>query len=308
MFSQTGQKQARKSGRAEGDNSVILPGFQAKDFRSLKQILDRLYRDYDFEGRVLHDPIEFPHQFKRPEDIEISGFIAACFAYGRVELFKPVIKKILSAMGDSPYDFLREFSLKKQRRLFSGISYRFNKNDDILCLLYVLSMLVTQYGTIEAAFKNNYRDSDPDTGNGLTGLMGILLSTDVSPVYGENIKPPGFRQLLPSPANGSACKRTCLFLRWMVRCADIDFGIWKDVPGNKLVIPLDTHIARISKCLGFTRRSSQDWEMAVEITGALKKLDPADPLKYDFALCHQGIAGLCSKMKCSECKLFNVSF
>ena len=276
--------------------------------KSLKQILDRLYRDYDFEGRVLHDPIEFPHQFKRPEDIEISGFIASCFAYGRVDLFKPVIKNILSVMGESPYAFLREFSLKKQGHLFSGIKYRFNKNDDIVCLLYVLNRVITGYGSIEAAFKSNCRDDDPDTGNGLAGLVNVLLSTDVSPVYGKDIKPPGFRQFLPSPASGSACKRICLFLRWMVRDADIDFGIWKGVPGNKLVIPLDTHIARISRCLGFTGRSSQDWKMAVEITEALKKLDPVDPLKYDFALCHQGIAGLCSKMKCSECKLFNVGF
>jgi len=274
--------------------------------KSLKQTLDRLYREYDFEGRVLHDPIEFPHQFKRPEDIELSGFIASCFAYGRVDLFKPVIKNILSVMGESPYGFLREFSLKKHGPLFSGIKYRFNKSDDIVCLLYALNRVIKKYGSIEAALKSSYRDDDPDTGNGLAGLVNVLLGTDVSPVYGKDIKPAGFRQFLPSPASGSACKRICLFLRWMVRDADIDFGIWKGIPGSKLVIPLDTHIARISKCLGFTKRSSQDWKMAVEITGALRKLDPSDPLKYDFALCHQGIAGLCSKMKCAECKLLNV--
>ena len=91
----------------------------------------------------------------------------------------------------------------------------------------------------------------------------------------------------------------------MIRKRDIDFGIWKGIPENKLIIPLDTHIARISRCLGFTKRRSQDWKMAVEITNALKKLDPGDPLKYDFAMCHYGIAGLCSSkdnIKDSRCR------
>ena len=95
-----------------------------------------------------------------------------------------------------------------------------------------------------------------------------------------------------------------MFLRWMIRDRDIDFGIWKGIPKNKLVIPLDVHIARISRCLGFTLRSTQDWKMAVEITEFLKTMDPEDPVKYDFALCHQGIAGVCSAMHCDECALF----
>jgi uncharacterized protein (TIGR02757 family) len=94
-----------------------------------------------------------------------------------------------------------------------------------------------------------------------------------------------------------------LFLRWMIRDKDIDFGIWKGIPKNKLIIPLDTHIARISRCLGLTKRASQDWKMAEEITGALKTLDPEDPLKYDFALCHQGISGVCSARHCDDCGL-----
>ena len=91
-----------------------------------------------------------------------------------------------------------------------------------------------------------------------------------------------------------------LFLRWMVRDRDIDFGLWKGIPGNLLVIPLDTHIARISRCLGLTGRRSRDWKMAVEITENLKRLDPEDPLKYDFALCHQGITGLCREGACGK--------
>ncbi len=268
---------------------------------SLKQTIDRLYNTYDFKDRILHDPIEFPHQYKRPEDIEISGFIASCFAYGRVDLFKPVVKKILSIMGKGPHDFLLSFNLKKQGDLFSGVKYRFNENEDILCLLYVLNRALKKYESIEAMFKKRYKDTDANIGEGLGGFIHGLIAVDTSPVYNENIKPAGFLQFLPSPEKGSACKRMNLFLRWMIRDRDIDFGLWKGIPKNKLVMPLDTHIARISKCLGFTERKSQDWKMAVEITESLKRFDPDDPLKYDFALCHRGISRVCSKMTCGEC-------
>jgi uncharacterized protein (TIGR02757 family) len=96
-----------------------------------------------------------------------------------------------------------------------------------------------------------------------------------------------------------------LYLRWMIRDRDIDFGLWQGIPKDKLIIPLDTHIARIGKCLGLTERSSADWKMAAEITASLKRLDSSDPLKYDFALCHQGIAGVCSAKKCEGCSLFS---
>jgi len=125
-------------------------------------------------------------------------------------------------------------------------------------------------------------------------------------VYGRNIHPSGMTQFFPSPAKGSACKRINLFLRWMVRDKDIDFGLWRSIPANRLVIPLDIHIARISRCLGFTKRASADWKAAIEITEALKKLDPADPLKYDFALCHHGISGVCrgrNNPGCRDCAL-----
>jgi uncharacterized protein (TIGR02757 family) len=150
-----------------------------------------------------------------------------------------------------------------------------------------------------------YRPDAPDIREGLSGFVAALLDVDTSPVYGKDVRPAGLRQLFSSPVNGSACKRANLFLRWMVRDRDIDFGIWKAVPKNRLIIPLDTHIARISRCLGFTERKSQDWKTAVEITEALKRIDPEDPLKYDFALCHHGISGVCRGMResaaCKKC-------
>lgn len=271
---------------------------------SLKQTLDRLYEQYNFKDRLCFDPIEFPHRYKRREDIEVVGFISSCFAYGRVDLFKPVLGTLFEKMGRHPYDFLLTFNVKKQRDKFLGLYYRFNRNEDIIALLYVLSGLLKRYGSIELLFKKHYRNDDPTIGNGLVGFIEASLGINTAMVYGEITKPFGFLQFFPSPAQGSACKRMNMFLRWMVRDRDIDFGIWKGIPKNKLVIPLDVHIARIAKCLGFTRRSSQDWKTAVEITEALKRFDPEDPLKYDFALCHQGITGVCKKMHCKECRLF----
>lgn len=275
--------------------------------KEVKRLLDKFYNEYNFKEKILHDPIELPHRYKRLEDVEAAGFIASCFAYGRVDLFKPIIEKILSMMGCSPYDFLREFKAK-QERLLQGIKYRFNENRDIICLLYISGELLRRHKRIESVFKDFYKKDNADIGNALTGFIDYILGIDTSEVYGSNIRPNGLIQFFPSPMRGSACKRMNLFLRWMIRDKDIDFGIWKGIPKNKLIIPLDTHIARISKCLGFTKRSSRDWKMAVEITDAFKKLDPEDPVKYDFAMCHYGVSGFCGPERdkntnCDRCLL-----
>ncbi len=269
----------------------------------LRKVLDKFYRNYDFWDRLSHDPIKFPHRYKDPRDIEVSAFIASSFAYGKVELFTAVVERVLASMGKSPHDFLLGFDVKKDSKLFLGIKYRFNENGDIICLLFLLHNILKKYYSLENAFRTFYSPDDPDVGRGLTGLMDAFMNTDTSQVYGKDLRPPGLGQFFPSPAKGSACKRANLFLRWMVRDRDIDFGIWKGIPKNKLIIPLDTHIARISRCLGLTARRTQDWKTAAEITRALKKLDPDDPMKYDFALCHHGISGMCRGMREEEgCK------
>ena len=275
----------------------------------LKTILNRYYREYNFRQRLLHDPIEFQHRYKKGGDIEMAGFLACCFAYGRIGLFKPVVEKILSIMGESPHDFLLHFSVARQARRFQGMQYRFNRNQDIICLLFMLQIILRKDNSLENVLMKHYRATDENIGNSLTALMDRFLSVDTTKIYGRNIKPSGLKQFFPSPAKGSTCKRSTLFLRWMIRDRDIDLGIWKNIPKNKLVIPLDTHIMKISRCIGLTKRNAADWKTAVEITESLKKFDPADPLKYDFALCHHGISGLCrgkrDRSVCSECVFRN---
>jgi uncharacterized protein (TIGR02757 family) len=277
---------------------------------SLKKTLDRFYKDFNFKERVKHDPIEFPHKYSDPDDIEVAAFISACFAYGRVDLFKPVIDNILKPGAKHPAEFISNFSLKKDSKYLKDISYRFNKEKDILCLIYIMSKAMKKYGSFKDLFYRHYESGHDDIRNALTGLVEFLTGINTTPVYGSNISPPGLKQLLPSPKTGSACKRMNLFLRWVVRNKDIDFGIWDRISPSKLIIPLDTHIARISRCLGLSKRKSPDWKMAKEITESLKVLDSKDPLKYDFALCHHGISGLCKGMKssqgCSDCSLLPV--
>lgn len=277
----------------------------------LKESLDNFYKSYNLTERINSDPIEFPHRYKRPQDIEVVGLIASSLAYGKVTLFKPVLERIFKVMGESPSDFLLHFDIKKNVPLFTDIKYRMNKNEDILCLIYLVSAVLKEHGSLKRLFMSFYNPMDDDIGPALSGFVDYFLKIDTSAVYGKDIMPFGLLQFLPSPVKGSTCKRFNMFLRWMVRSGDgVDFGIWNHVPPSKLIIPIDTHIARISRNISLTNRKSVDWKMAKEITENLKIFDPNDPVKYDFALCHMGISGECPTMpsieKCKRCNLSDI--
>lgn len=274
---------------------------------ALKQKLDALYDDYDFKARIESDPISLPARYTDKADIEAAGLIAASLAYGRVGLFLPVATKLLERMGEHPAEFAGSASPKELIDLTEGLAYRFQRSEDLAAFIYSIGGMIREFGGIEAAFMEGMSPEAVDTGEALARFVAQLAKVDTSAFYsnkeGSGAPSRGLRQLMPSPATGGAAKRGCLYLRWMVRDADIDFGLWKGVGAHRLVIPLDTHIMRVSECLGFTKRKSPGWATAVEITRSLKALEPKDPLKYDFALCHRGIQGLCGKDSCSSCDL-----
>ena len=150
--------------------------------RPLKRTLDKFYREYNFDERLKHDPIEFPRRYSNPEDIEITGFIASCFAYGKVGLFMPVVEKVLSPGGRHSVEFFRNFSLKRDAKYLKGISYRFNKEDDIVCLAYMLHQALAEWGSLKKLFYNCYSPDDEDIKNALTGFVSFFLNIDKSPV------------------------------------------------------------------------------------------------------------------------------
>ncbi|MEK6577492.1 MAG: TIGR02757 family protein [Nitrospirota bacterium] len=273
----------------------------------VKKTLDQFYKEYDLRSRIGSDPIEFPHQYKDPLDIEIAGIIASSLAFGNVKQFKPVIRKILDlAEGDLP-GFVMEFSRSPDIGLIRGFYHRIWNYKDIAYLIYMTGHIVREYGSIGTLFVSFYKEEDPDIKDCLIRFTDYLHSLDTSRIYGEKTYPAG---MFPSPRDRSACKRLNLYLRWMVRSGDgIDFGLWNQMPPSKLIIPLDTHIARICRNLGLARTKTPGWGMAEEITKNLRLFDPEDPVKYDFALCHMGISGECGGIddeRCNDCSLDDV--
>lgn len=258
----------------------------------LKDFLDQLYRTFDIQS-FSPDPLEIVRRFEDPRDREIVGIIASSLAYGRVERILFSVERVLSVMGGSPYAFVMQFNPVRDTERFEGFVHRFNRGVDIACLLFFLRQAVDLYGSLETMFADGYYEEDRDTGKAIARFVGRFLGYDCSPLYREGVLPAdaGVRFFLPSPADGSACKRLNLFLRWMVRHGrdGLDLGVWKAIPPSKLIMPVDTHVARLARDLGLTERKQADWKMAIEITECFREFDSDDPLRYDFALCHWGM-------------------
>lgn len=273
------------------------------DITNLKQTLEALYEARSRE-HLENDPLSFCHRYASPADREISALIASSFAYGAVKVIKKSLARIFEAMGDSPSEFVDRFSPPRETRLFDGFKHRFNDSRDLCCLLWAIRMMRERSGSIEGFFTESASDATHEAR--MNGFSKTILSMDFSPVTGESILPGDsyLRFLFPSPSGGSACKRLCMFLRWVVRPDDgIDLGLWKSVSPSALVIPVDVHISRIAGFLGLTSRKAVDWKMACDITESLRQLDPADPVKYDFSICHLGISEGCDGKPGDGCSL-----
>jgi len=266
---------------------------------SIYDFLEQIVKKYNRRDYLDTDPVSIVHKIKGEKSRETAAFISSVFAFGNVKTIKATILKVLHPMGNNVYDFIKHYeklqhesllnSKKSQRSklyLFQGIGHRFIKGNDISCLVNTLHFVLKEYGSIENLFMQYFTKE-----NNLRKSLEVFTK-NIREIYCRNNSDfceRTLRFMLPSPEKGSACKRMNLFLRWMVRKDEIDLGIWKGIKKNELIIPLDTHIARISKSLGFTKRKTLGWNMANEITENLKKFDPLDPLKYDFALTRIGM-------------------
>lgn len=271
----------------------------------LKPLLDAFVEERPWAERVAADPVEFPHRFKDPRDIETVALLSASLAYGRANLFKPKIAQILKGLGPSPARAMAALTVRDAKALLGDFVYRFNLPSDVAVLLMGMGAQLNAHGSLEDAFLHGREASWQKTlANFAYGLRAAAPEKEIVRALGP-VR--GLHHLLPF-AEAGAAKRLNLYLRWMVRGPDaIDFGIWKRVKASELMIPLDTHVMRLSRWLGFTKRNAIGWKTAEEITAALRTLDAQDPVRYDFALCHYGMSGACPvhpvKANCAKCPL-----
>ncbi len=273
----------------------------------LRAPLERLYRDFDSTARIEKDAIQFPLRYADPADREVAALLTACLAYGRVDLFGPWIDWALARMGPAPHRFILGFDPEKDGPCFDGFRYRFNRPRDLAAFCLATQRVLLGHGSLRACFLSGYAEAAPDVGPALERFVRAFLSQDLRPIFPRGRLSRGYRHLFPLPSRGGPCKRLHLFLRWMVRREPPDFGLWREVSPAKLLIPVDTHVENMSRSVGLTRRKSRTWRMAVEITERLRLLDPSDPVKYDFALCHKRMSGDCRDRRdpavCAPCGL-----
>lgn len=270
---------------------------------SLKAELDALIAAHDPAERRAADPIAFPHRWPAGPDREVVALFAGLMAYGRADLIARALEDITARMGPAPAATAADDDPQVAARRFDGLVYRFTRGEDLARLWIGVGALIRRHGTLGAAARHFDDPRAPTLRPLLVGLRAALMAPTAD-------RPPrrGFNHLLADPGGPSASKRWHMWLRWMVRGPDaIDFGDWRDLGPHRLLMPVDTHVHRIGRFIGLTDRASADLRCAIEITERLRALDPADPLRYDFALAHLGISGRCPSRRvaeiCSECPL-----
>ncbi len=272
--------------------------------RALKSRLDELRARYDSALGLARDPLSIPLGYSSPLDQEVAAFLAASLAYGRVEPMLRAITRALAPLGNAPSQWLREQSEERIQHSFKQDLgpwvWRFHTPPDVLAWILAWKRLDAESGHgLEAHLLPTPERSGDEALSRLVQRLRLELPAS-----------PGTRFSLPDPLEGAACKRWRMFLRWMARTRWPDLGLWKRYPAQQLVIPLDTHVARVSRFIGLTDRGTPDGRMAREITEALRRLEPQDPLKYDFALSHLGILGDCPGLRkrttCAACPLYSV--
>lgn len=274
----------------------------------LKEYLERLVADYDHRF-LATDPLALVRDYDDPSDQEVAGLVASSLAYGNVPAIQGSVAAALLRLGKSPAAVLDGLSGRDLRLRYRGFRHRFTSGRDLAALLWTVREMRRTHGSIGAFFLAGYLPGTATVREALISFVDRALDRDLSGFYrrrpgaGE-----GIRFLLPSPKDGSACKRLNLYLRWMVRRDDgLDLGIWRDVHPRQLLIPVDTHVARIASYIGLTQRRSPGWGMAEEITASLRALEPRDPVQYDFALSRLGILDACprrrSPIHCARCPL-----
>ena len=278
----------------------------------LGPFLDKLVERYHHPRFLGTDPLVMVHGFPDARDKEIAALFAALLAYGNVKQINASLQRLFAAMDGRPGMFVREFDYATAAKKLAGFKHRFNDEQDILCLCWLLSQIM-QKQSLEDAFRQGCDSGESDLIGALSAFGALLRTQDFAPWFSRKkmLAKSSFRHLLADPGGGSACKRWHLWLRWMVRPADgVDLGLWSTIPASKLLMPVDTHILRICQNLGMIKKAGASLASSREITARLRTADATDPVRYDFALCRLGILQACPTVSnleaCNTCELHPV--
>ncbi|GAB2567005.1 TIGR02757 family protein [Spirosoma areae] len=262
-------------------------------YSSLKVFLDAKADQYNRPSFIERDPISIPHRFNRKQDVEIMGFWAAVLAWGQRPVILKKATELVDLMDGAPYEFIRNHTETDLNRFLSFKHRTFNATD-ALYFLHFFRQYYQQNDSLEDAFLPDGYFLTPG-GRPLpfnpveTGLIAFHdRFCSLADFFPERT-----RKHIATPARNSSCKRLLMFLRWMVRQDDrgVDFGIWKRLLPNQLIIPIDVHVNRVARHLGLLTRPQTDWKAALELTETLRQFDPTDPVRYDFALFGLGVEG-----------------
>ncbi|MFZ1807777.1 MAG: TIGR02757 family protein [Cyclobacteriaceae bacterium] len=250
------------------------------NFQELKSFLDERVEVYNQPGFIKNDPVSIPHGYSKKQDIEIAGFFAAILAWGQRTTIINKSKELFVMMDNAPHDFLINHKLK-DLKVFEQFKHRTFNATDCLYFIRFLSEHYKHNDSLETAFAVNKMDK---------GVEGAIAHFHHY-FFSLDDYPPRTKKHIATPTRKSACKRINMFLRWMVRKDNkgVDFGIWNSITPSQLICPCDVHVERVARKLKLITRKPLDWLTAVELTAALRKFDPLDPVKYDFALFGLGI-------------------
>ncbi|MFZ1330361.1 MAG: TIGR02757 family protein [Chitinophagaceae bacterium] len=233
---------------------------------------------YNQPSFIKHDPISIPHLFSKKQDIEIAGFFAAIFAWGNRTTIIQKSKELMQLMDNAPYDFCLHHTPAQLIKL-SEFKHRTFNTTDLLYFIEFFKQHYSKYKSLETAFTMHGGSVEKI----LTGFHQYFFSLEHVPAR--------TKKHIATPERNSSCKRLNMYLRWMVRQDNkgVDFGIWKSISPSQLICPIDLHVARVARRFNILQRKQTDWQAALELSEYLRTLDPADPVKYDFALFGLGV-------------------
>lgn len=250
----------------------------------IKDLLDSLVFKYNRPDFIEHDPISIPHQYKLKQDIEIAAFMAAIFSWGQRITIINKSKEFLGYMDNKPYEFIIHHS-EKELKPFLKFKHRTFNDTDALYFISFLKYHYNKHSSLEEAFLQGdiAYTLNENVEQHLIGFKKYFFSLDDFPQRTS--------KHISSPMSNATCKRINMFLRWMVRKdkMGVDFGLWKKINAHQLLIPIDVHVATVSRQLGLLNHQPLNWKQVLELTQVLKKYDEKDPVKYDYALFGLGI-------------------